>query len=63
MYGPQCLHEAVKCDKIQLLDLLCEALDPESDKLKVYRRNQDTYKEYPSSRKGSFIPQAIHNVK
>ncbi|XP_065852597.1 origin of replication complex subunit 3 isoform X2 [Euphorbia lathyris] len=58
-----CLYEAGKCDKIQLLDLFCEALDPESDKLRVSQRNQDTFKKHYNTRNGGIVCRAIRNVK
>ncbi|OWM79393.1 origin of replication complex subunit 3 isoform X1 [Punica granatum] len=51
-----CLYEAGKRSQIHLLDLLCEVLDPD-----LYAsRSPDSNS---SSRKGSFISQAIQNVR
>ncbi|KAJ9179788.1 hypothetical protein P3X46_008110 [Hevea brasiliensis] len=71
-----CMHEAGKCDKIQLLDLFCEALDPESGILRVSDTrkglqkdstvspsNKDMHKKYASLQKGGFICQAIRKVR
>ncbi|WCJ27754.1 Origin of replication complex subunit 3 [Euphorbia peplus] len=58
-----CLYEAGKYDKIQLLDLFCEALDPESDKLRVSERNQDTSKKHHSTRNGGIFCRVIRNLK
>lgn len=71
-----CIHEAVKSDKIHLLDLYCEALDPESGILRVSNApkgiqkdstispgNKDMHKKYPSLQKGGFIWQAICKLR
>ncbi|KDP39550.1 hypothetical protein JCGZ_02570 [Jatropha curcas] len=71
-----CLYEVVKCDKFLLLDLCCEALDPELGMLRVsdthrglqedsivFPTEQDLQKKYTSLRRGGIISQAMHKVR
>ncbi|EEF42411.1 origin recognition complex subunit, putative [Ricinus communis] len=70
-----CLYEAGKCDKVRLLDLFCEALDPESDMSRVCNaqkglqkdivvspRTQDMHVKNPSLQKDGFIGCALRKV-
>ncbi|XP_048225838.1 origin of replication complex subunit 3 isoform X5 [Ricinus communis] len=71
-----CLYEAGKCDKVRLLDLFCEALDPESDMSRVCNaqkglqkdivvspRTQDMHVKNPSLQKDGFIGCALRKVR
>uniref|UniRef100_A0A7N0UAB5 Origin of replication complex subunit 3 n=1 Tax=Kalanchoe fedtschenkoi TaxID=63787 RepID=A0A7N0UAB5_KALFE len=70
-----CLHEAGKSDNIQLLDLFCEALDPEFHKFVASDKNTNLERElgakmssdycvYPQSfKKNGFIRQAVNSVR
>ncbi|XP_044500665.1 origin of replication complex subunit 3 isoform X2 [Mangifera indica] len=69
-----CLYEAAKGDKIQLLDLLCEALDPTSYNSTTSDSHRKLEKDtgacslndcpqYPMLRRGSFICQVVCKVK
>ncbi|KAK4860318.1 hypothetical protein QYF36_021208 [Acer negundo] len=71
-----CLYEAGKYDKIRLLDLLCEALDPElynfrtidtrtelEDDPSPFSSNYRCRQQYPVFRKGGFISQAVRKVR
>ncbi|XP_050225020.1 origin of replication complex subunit 3 isoform X2 [Mercurialis annua] len=67
-----CLYEAGKRDNIRLLDLFCEALDPESDMLRasglqkdptLSPRSQDRNKRILGLKKGGFISQALRKVR
>ncbi|KAK3020325.1 hypothetical protein RJ639_046537 [Escallonia herrerae] len=70
-----CLHEAGKCQKISLLDLYAEVLNPDLYNSrdsnhhlleKGFRKpsgDQWVYRQYPSLRKGGFIFQAIRKVR
>lgn len=71
----QCPYEAGKCNKIQLLDLLCEALDPDlytsrtSDNHVVFEKDvgvpmaTDLCIRRKYSRKGGFISQIVCKVR
>lgn len=73
----QCLYEAGKCNKIRLLDLLCEALDPdlyisrashnhvELDKDSGLGMASDrcTRRKYSTLQKGGVICQIVRKVR
>lgn len=73
----QCLYEAGKCNELHLLDLLCEALDPEfyasrvpgsftqeTRQTKASSPNDCfTYQHNFTMRKGGFISQAMQKVR
>lgn len=72
----QCLYEAGKGDRFQLLDLLCETLDPAlcssraSDTCTKVEKghgvspsNNFRLQQYPILRKGRLIHQAIQKVR
>lgn len=73
----QCLYEAGKCDELHLLDLLCEALDPEfyasrvpgsftqeTGHTKVSSPNDRfTHQHNFTMKKGGFISQAMRKVR
>ncbi|KAJ8771295.1 hypothetical protein K2173_026472 [Erythroxylum novogranatense] len=70
-----CLYEAGKWSRICLLDLICEALDPELFKLRVsspngfHNNSQASHiepsmcKQYHRPQKGGFIRQAVRSVR
>lgn len=71
-----CLYEAGKCDKVTLLDLFCEALDPESFKSRAPDNDgglendsgvssSDCYKhqQYHTTRNSGFICQAVRKLR
>ncbi|KAK0576465.1 hypothetical protein LWI29_017956 [Acer saccharum] len=71
-----CLYEAGKYDKIRLLDLLCEALDPDLYNFRTidtgteleedpspFSSNYSCHQQYPVFRKGGFIGQAVRKVR
>lgn len=71
-----CLYEAGKCDKVTLLDLFCEALDPESFKSRAPDNggglendsevsSSDCYKhqQYHTTRNSGFICQAVRKLR
>ncbi|TXG52969.1 hypothetical protein EZV62_022138 [Acer yangbiense] len=71
-----CLYEAGKYDKIRLLDLLCEALDPDLYNFRTidtgmeleedpspFSSNYRCRQQYPVSRKGGFIGQVVRKVR
>ncbi|KAK2658426.1 hypothetical protein Ddye_004959 [Dipteronia dyeriana] len=71
-----CLYEAGKYDKIRLLDLLCEALDPELHNFRTsdthtkieedprpFSSNYCCHQQYPVFRKGGFIVRALRKVR
>ncbi|KAK0593294.1 hypothetical protein LWI29_034421 [Acer saccharum] len=70
-----CLYEAGKYDKIRLLDLLCEALDPELHNFRTsdthtkieedpcpFSSNYRCHQQYPVFRKGGFIGWALRKI-
>lgn len=78
MYLLQCLYEAGKFHKMQLLDIFCEALDPDFSELRAsnYISGEGIFFSKPSSadhrmldgensslKKGTFIAQAIHRIR
>ncbi|KAJ6693685.1 hypothetical protein OIU85_004460 [Salix viminalis] len=71
-----CLYEAGKCDKVTLLDLFCEALDPDSFKSRAPDNggglendsgvsSRDCYKhqQYHTTRNSGFICQAVQKLR
>ncbi|KAG5232974.1 origin recognition complex [Salix suchowensis] len=70
-----CLYEAGKCDKATLLDLFCEALDPDSFKSRAPDNggglendsggSRDCYKhqQYHTTRNSGFICQAVQKLR
>ncbi|KAF8403296.1 hypothetical protein HHK36_011398 [Tetracentron sinense] len=53
-----CLYEAGKCHKIQLLDIFCEALDPD-----FFNKRASDHQSGLGLRKGGFICQAVRKVR
>ena len=75
-YFLQCLYEAGNCNKIRLLDLLCEALDPDLYTSKASNNvvlendcglpiTSDRFmrRKYSTSQKGGLISQIIRKVR
>lgn len=72
----QCLYEAGKYHKISLLDLYCEALDPDlydsrgsdlhldlENNFRMPSNNQSVVGQHPNLHMGGFICQAIRKVR
>lgn len=74
----QCLYEAGKFHKIQLLDIFCEALDPDflesrasdyiSGEGKIFAKTSSANDrlldgENFTLKKGTFIAQAVHKIR
>lgn len=67
----QCFYEAGKYDKIRLLDILCEALDPGLYNTHMEQRNgpglessnHRCHQQYPMYRKGGSIYQVVRKVR
>ena len=72
----QCLYEAGKCDKVTLLDLFCEALDPESFKSRapdndgglendsgVSSSDCNKHQQYHTTPNSGFICQAVRKLR
>lgn len=63
VYFLQCIYEAGKFDKLRLLDIFCETLDPEARYLKYFSPSAVVNCQSHVSGRNSVISRVLHKLR